>query len=479
MKVFIHLVLSLSTLFGFSQIQLSQTEFDLGEISLLNSDIIDFDVKNISNETVFLLRIAAEQNVGFQYTSKTFRNGEKEGIRIKLNPNKKGKIERKVKLYFSNNTEPIELTVKATVKVLPKNNRTACPQFGSALKPPTGKTQAVAKIQAFEVILYDDNSENQLAKTNTSILADETVTQKETEIPKQTKTTSSSNDSQFAERESSRTQSTRRTKTNPQDRRNAPSLGAILFGNSIDSTEKENEPKKKVEIVDSARNEIVIEEPQKEEVPEAEVEEVVLVADNKKSSKRTSQSNLLDESFKPNNIVFLIDASTSMRQDEKMDILKKAMIELLEPLRDIDYITIVTYSGEAKVVLPTSKGNLKEEIIKQIESLKADGSTNAVKGIKKAIQVGKANFLEDGNNQIFLASDGAFNIGENNMSLRKKIKKTAKEGLTITVLGIKNDNWTNKSLKEIADLGNGDLIKIKSMRDANKVLQSMKRKAML
>lgn len=92
--------------------------------------------------------------------------------------------------------------------------------------------------------------------------------------------------------------------------------------------------------------------------------------------------------------------------------------------------------------------------------------------------MGKNNFLENGNNQIFLASDGAFNIGENNMSLRKKIKKTANEGLTITVLGIKNDNWTNKSLKEIANLGDGDLIKIKTMRDANKVVQSMKKKAL-
>ena len=122
---------------------------------------------------------------------------------------------------------------------------------------------------------------------------------------------------------------------------------------------------------------------------------------------------------------------------------------------------------------------MKDEIAVRIENLKADGSTNAVKGIKKAIQVGKSNFLEDGNNQIFLASDGDFNIGENNMSLRKKIVKTAEEGLTITVLGIKNDNWTNKSLKEIADLGEGDLLKIKSMRDASKVVQSMKRKAKL
>lgn len=456
MKTILTLLFYLVWAVSFSQTQLSQTTFDLGEISLLNSDIVDFEVKNISSESVFLLRIEGEQNVGSQYTSQTFNAGEKEGIRIKLNPDKKGKIERKVKLYFSNNSSPVEITVQAIVKDLPKNNRTACPQFGSALKPPTGKTQPVSKIQKFEILLYDNDSKEELTLLN------ETKKVKEEEIvsfiPEEQNTVETKDI-----RKTVRQQRPNKEKKNPQDRRNAPSLGAILFGKTEDTTSTQ---------VQKDVQDVV------EDVPQVVQETDTTDEEENLEQEQATQNNLLDQSYKPNNIVFLIDASTSMREEQKMDILKKAMIELLEPLRDIDYITIVTYSGEAKVVLPTSKGNLKTEIAQQIEDLKADGSTNAVKGIKKAIQVGKDNFLEDGNNQIFLASDGAFNIGENNMSLRKKIKKTANDGLTITVLGIKNDNWTNKSLKEIATLGDGDLIKIKSMRDASKVVQSMKRKAL-
>jgi len=255
----------------------------------------------------------------------------------------------------------------------------------------------------------------------------------------------------------------KKSRTSPENRRDAPSLGSILFGKVKDTT--------KASVEDKAKKTV------QEEKPQLVKKAVVLEQKETVAEEQTIPPNLLDQSYKPNNIVFLIDASTSMREEQKMEILKKAMVELLGPLREIDYITIVTYSGEAKVVLATSKGNLKTEIKQQIEELEADGSTNAVKGIKKAILVGKNNFLANGNNQIFLASDGAFNIGENNMSLRRKIKKTAEDGLTITVLGIKNESWTNKSLKEIATLGNGDLIKIKSMRDAGKVLQSMKRKA--
>jgi Mg-chelatase subunit ChlD len=455
-----------------SQIELSKTNFDLGEISLLNSDIVDFDVKNISSTNVFLLRIDAEQNVGSQYTSKNFEAGAQEGIRIKLNPDKKGKVERKIKLYFSNNSEPIEITVKALVKELPKNNRTACPQFGSALKPPNGKIQPVAKIQKFQLLLYDKENAQELA-----LVSEMKQTQEQVEVTKEQSRAATTNTAGRTERPEQTVKS--KVRDTPEDRRNAPSLREILFGKKVEKTNPEPEVEEEEETVEM--EEVAVEEKDVVEEEEEVAQKVTIVTQETKEEavqQPNAESNLLDQSYKPNNIVFLIDASTSMREEQKMEILKKAMVELLVPLRDIDYITIVTYSGEAKVVLPTSKGNLKTEIALQIEDLKADGSTNAVKGIKKAIQVGKNNFLEDGNNQIFLASDGAFNIGERNMSLRKKIKKTAREGLTITVLGIKNDNWTNKSLKEIADLGNGDLIKIKSMRDADKVVKSMKRKAL-
>ncbi len=454
----------------FAQIQVNQTEFDLGEISLLNSDIVDFNVQNISSEAVYLLRIEAEKQVGFQYTTKNFKPGAKEGIRIKLNPNKKGKIEQTVRLYFSSNSDPIEIKLNAVVKALPKNNRTACPTFGSSLKPPTGTKQPIASIQALDLLLFDEDSKQALAVV--------IVEQKNNEdIEESTAATGSSRigNNLPSRTRVSRTPKQKNPRLTPEERRNSPSLGTILFGKTVvDSTKVDSEPKDDVvQEEETIQNKPLITDVQSNEKNEVE-------KDSQKEEVKTDKTseNLLDDSFKPNNIVFLIDASTSMREEQKMDILKKAMIELLEPLRAIDYITIVTYSGEARVVVPTSQGNLKEEIAKQIENLQADGSTNAVKGIKKAIQVGKSNFLEEGNNQIFLASDGAFNIGENNMSLRKKIKKTAEEGLTITVLGIKNDNWTNKSLKEIATLGAGDLIKIKSMRDAGKVLQSMKRKAM-
>jgi len=311
MKVFFLSILSLLTTFGFSQIQVHQTEFDLGQISLLNSDIVDFNVQNISSEAVYLLRVEAEKQVGFQYTTKNFKPGAKEGIRIKLNPNKKGKIEHTVKLYFSSNSEPIEIELKAIVKALPKNNRTACPTFGSSLKPPTGTRQPIATIQALDFLIFDEESEQALAAV--------TAEQNDTEnIQGKAATTNSKqiDDTLPIRTRIPRTTKQKNPRLTPEERRNSPSLGTILFGKTSDTDT--------LNIMGTEEPDEVVEE----EV--AESENIEIEDDDQKVELKADKisNNLLNDSFKPNNIVFLIDASTSMREEQKMEILKKAMIEL-------------------------------------------------------------------------------------------------------------------------------------------------------
>ncbi|MBL4707515.1 MAG: VWA domain-containing protein [Flavobacteriales bacterium] len=427
----------------FAQTQMSQQSFDLGEISLLNEDVVDLSVKNLTSKDIFILRIDSEENTSIKYTSKTLAVGRPQTIRIKLNPSRKGKTNKTVKVYLSSNSDPIELNFSANIKAIPKDNKQACPDFRN-IPTQSSAPQKVAGIRKkFYVTLYDEISEeNHIAENRATIVTTKAVTRTETAIKPPSKIKG------------------KKVRKTPEERRNSPSLGKILFG-------KQDLPEVASVEKDTISKEIIVEK----EEPE------VLVSKEVTSKSVPVDSLLLDDRFKPNNIVFLIDASTSMKQEEKMDILKEAMITLLEPLRSIDYISIVTYSGEAKVVLAPTSGDKKEAIAEQIRNLNTDGSTNAVKGIKKAIVVGKGNFIDGGNNQIFLASDGAFDIGERNQSLRRKIESTAREGLTITVLGIKNDNWTNKSLKEIAELGKGDLIRIKSMTGASKVLKEVKKKA--
>lgn len=421
------------------QTKLSNTVFDLGEIELLNADVVDFQLNNLSANSVYILRIESSPEVKIKYTSKKINPSATETLRIKLNPNKKGKLKKTIKLYLSTNTSPIEVSISAFVKAIPKNNLQVCPSFSSnTARTALNQKQKVAPIKQIPIRLLDHDAELPL-------LANQTTTEpgKHTDQPEQ-------------DQRSRKPIKPKKTRRSPEERRNSPSLGTLLFG--------KQETKK-----DSANQQATAELPKKEEQAETPAKEEV--------SLTPKNNNLLSDNYKPNNIIFLIDASTSMREEEKMDLLKKAMIELLAPLRSQDYLSIVTYSGEAQVVLNPTSAIEKDKIKNTINTISADGSTQAVKGIKKAIQVGKSNFIEGGNNQIILATDGAFDIGAKNTSLRKKIKATAKDGLNISVIGIKNAKWTNKSLKEIVELGEGDLIKINSERDALKVLEEVKKKS--
>jgi Ca-activated chloride channel family protein len=439
MKILFQLFLVLITLNINAQTKLSTTEFNLGNVRLLNQDVLDINIYNQSDEVIRLLRTDASKNISFSYTNKEFLIKRPEVIRIKLNPKKTGRISETIKLYFNNSSEPTEIIIHAKIKHIAKNSSQDCPRFGASGKMTMNKNGVYSpsgEIAAAYVTI--DNKE----ETINPILA-----QKPEQIQEPKKDTIRKLIPKLPRNESRKPKE--KEPETIDNRRDQPSLGKILFG--------KNDREKTEELVE--KNDTAV-------IKEKVVIENTVISD--------TTSNLLSEEYKPNNVVFLIDASTSMRKEEKMDLLKSAMIELLNPLRPVDYLSIVTYSGESKIILsPTSAIN-KKEIISIIENIEADGSTQAVKGIKKAIQVAKSNFLNNGNNQILLASDGAFDIGERNLSLRKKIKFEANKGLKITVIGIKNERWTNKSLKEISELGNGELLKINSKSDTLKLLEEIK-----
>jgi len=248
-----------------------------------------------------------------------------------------------------------------------------------------------------------------------------------------------------------------------------------------------------VELVDQIRLQSFNNVEEKNEIEELQEEVVVNqivtnttaeleenIPDEQKEIEDTPKSlpNSLSENYRPNQVIFLIDASTSMREKGKMDLLKKAMIHLLKPLREKDYLSIVTYSGEAETLLEPTSGIQKLEIENSINNIPADGSTNAVKGIREAIQVGMSNFIPNGNNMIFLATDGAFDIGSRNTRTRKLIEESSNKGLIISVIGIKNEKWTNKSLKEITELGKGSFLTINKEEEVKEVLEDMKSRSL-
>jgi Ca-activated chloride channel family protein len=184
------------------------------------------------------------------------------------------------------------------------------------------------------------------------------------------------------------------------------------------------------------------------------------------------QGQSMNKETRPkNNLVFLIDVSGSMDEEDKLPLVKTALNMLTEELTEDDRISIVTYSGEERVVLQGARGNEKEKIKNAINTLRAAGSTAGEAGITMAYKIASEYFIKDGNNRILLATDGDLNVGISNESeLTKLIEEKRETGVFLSVLGFGTGNYKDNKLEALADNGNGNYSYIDSELEAKKVL---------
>jgi len=157
------------------------------------------------------------------------------------------------------------------------------------------------------------------------------------------------------------------------------------------------------------------------------------------------------------NYVFLIDVSGSMSAPEKLQLLKSGFKLMTDQLRDNDKVAIVTYAGDAAVLLQSTKGSEKTKIKNAISKLGAGGTTAGAKGLLTAYEIALENFIPNGNNRIIIGSDGDFNVGPSSTDeLIKLIEEKRKSGVYITVLGVGTGNLNDNMMEQIANKGNGN-----------------------
>lgn len=159
--------------------------------------------------------------------------------------------------------------------------------------------------------------------------------------------------------------------------------------------------------------------------------------------------------YPASNIVFLIDVSGSMNREDRLPLLQKGFKKYVDQMRDIDRVAIVTYAGEAGVVLESTPGNEKNKIKNAIDKLSSGGSTNGAGGIEEAYSIAQENYIEDANNRVIVASDGNFNVGISDQeSLVQLIEEKRESGIFLSILGV-GSNVNEGTLEQIANNGNG------------------------
>lgn len=171
------------------------------------------------------------------------------------------------------------------------------------------------------------------------------------------------------------------------------------------------------------------------------------------------------------NLVFLIDVSGSMRDPQKLPLLKSALKLLTRQLKAQDRISIAVYAGAAGAVLEPTSGSDSHLIFNAIEKLEAGGSTNGGAGIRLAYEMARTAFIDGGINRVIVATDGDFNVGTVDFdSLKALVAAQRESGIALTSLGFGSGNYNDHLMEQLADVGNGNYYYIDNLNEAQKVL---------
>lgn len=171
------------------------------------------------------------------------------------------------------------------------------------------------------------------------------------------------------------------------------------------------------------------------------------------------------------NIVFLIDVSGSMADENKLPLVTQAFAMLAENLGENDRISIVTYAGRDTVELEGESGANYSTIAQTLAGLTAGGSTAGAAGINTAYELAQKYFIEGGNNRVILATDGDLNVGLSSQEeLTALIEEKRDAGIFLSVLGFGMGNYKDNKLEALADNGNGNYAYIDSVEEAERVL---------
>jgi Mg-chelatase subunit ChlD len=164
----------------------------------------------------------------------------------------------------------------------------------------------------------------------------------------------------------------------------------------------------------------------------------------------------------PHHLVYLLDASASMNESDRLSHLKKEAKYLVQLQRAEDRISIVSFATKARVLLHYQSCSDKETIGTEIDRLHAVGTTNITDGVRNAFRIADSSQLENGKTRILLITDGLFELDK---PTRKLLRSCPGKniGFCIIYLGDARSPELEKQFIEICAQAGGQFYNASSM----------------
>ena len=170
------------------------------------------------------------------------------------------------------------------------------------------------------------------------------------------------------------------------------------------------------------------------------------------------------------NITILLDISGSMSLNVSET--QAIIATIISKLGNGDKVSLVTYSNNDHIELDSVAVNGPEDrihILEKLLSIEIAGYTNGSRGIEQAYNIGKKNYINGGNNQVILITDGDLNFGITDKGgLEELIKRRKKDNLFLSVIGIGLYNYKDDKMEVLSKYGNGVYRVVNNLSDIKK-----------
>lgn len=467
-NLFLFIVLFLLLHTSVAQVTFDKTKYDFGNLEAYSNRFVDIVLKNTGDKQHWLLSVKKPFDVVYITSKQIMEKDSSIIVRLQVNPKEKGRFSYDVQIFTSDKDEATIVKLTGSLNEIDQSSTsafTSCPDFSER---PGGRNPNNFDLT---VVTIDRQTREELSKSNVTLLQNgQAIWAKKTDSKGKIKAEATLGLSYFYATHEG---------YNPEE------LGAYInFKRNYIVLELDKNPNftpvvPVPVIADTIIAEVVPEkEPEYEiviEIEETWEEDLTTQVETSTSNEMPpaftdlDKDNFEDRYFNPVNIVFVLDVSGSMRDADKIELMKYSLFQLTEMLRPQDKMGIVTYATNSRVLLSPTYGNQKDAIKSEISALSASGATAGGEGIKLGFKEAQKAFITNGTNHVIIITDGAFNRASTDYE--KYIKKYAKKNIHMSVVGIKNKDVDKEKMITAAELGGGHYVPIFKLADAQNNLR--------
>jgi Ca-activated chloride channel family protein len=176
-----------------------------------------------------------------------------------------------------------------------------------------------------------------------------------------------------------------------------------------------------------------------------------------------------EEERKEANLIFVIDVSGSMAAENRLELVKLALLELVRELRPSDTVGIVVYGTRAEVVLEPTSASQPERIMTAITQLQTSGSTNLEAGLMLGYRKASQYFKSGGINRVIICSDGVANVGNTSPDeILARVRDYVNQGVYLSTVGFGMGNFNDTLMEQLADDGDGNYAYVDTLDEARR-----------